>query len=133
MIDSETDAILRQLRGYIRVLRDPPREDPERSLDEQKAAIEARILMANLFASEFTRLDKMLCDGASAPEQWDRKMRNTYRTRRYNRHGFQFLYPPGFQKAGCQMGADPWPCKWLNSSEALSVCQRCHTIRIKLK
>lgn len=125
MIKSETDALVRQLRGYIRVFLDPPRH-------ESRKPTETRELMAKLFASEFTTLDKLLCDGDPIPEEWDRKMLNTYRTRKHPRKGdFWYVYPPGHDEAACQAGQKKYPCKWLNSNETLSVCQRCHTIRIK--
>lgn len=121
MIRAETDALVRQLRGYIRVFLDPPRP-------------ESRDLMAKLFASEFTTLDKLLCDGDPIPEEWDRKMRNKYRVRGYPKTGDHwFVYPPGHDKAACQAGERPHPCRWLNSSTTVSVCERCHTIRMKFE
>lgn len=125
MIRSDADALLRQLRGYIRVYKDPPRTG-------ERQMVESRWAMAELFVSEFTALDEFLSKGGELPEEWDPKMGNAYRARTFS-GVYRYLHVPGRSEAACQVGDNPWPCRWLNSDETLSVCQRCHTIRIKVK
>lgn len=125
MIRSDADAWLRQLRGYIRVYKDPPR-------DEERKPEESRLLMAKLFVSEFNALDEYLTNGGMLPEEWDLSMGNEYRTRTFS-GVYRYLYPPGHTGSTCQSGLYSRPCMWLRADGVLSVCQRCHTIRTKVK
>lgn len=121
MIRADADAWVRQLRGYIRVFRDPP--------GQRGSADETRLAMAKLFASEFTALDEFLTGGGELPEQWDPHMGNTPRVRHYVDR-YRYVFPPGHDGPACAGKPHSRPCRWIYPKAKLSICERCHTIRI---
>lgn len=121
--DGETDAMVRQMRGYVRVFVEPVVN--ARSNDTVESG---KIRMGQLLAETFTDLDVAIRDGAPLPEQWDEGMRFERRHRPRSHMDWTLTYPPG-----CTVG---WSCEdrgkhcqWLNPGSHVQVCSRCHTIR----
>lgn len=121
----ESDASLRQIRGYIRVYKDPP-GDPEAT----------RQRMAEQIVSEFESLDEGLCKGQEIPEEWDRGLSHAYRSRLHS-FPYRYVHRPGWDGESTPCVAAGKSCRWADAGKAvpmhLSVCMRCHTIRIRME
>lgn len=123
---NETDALLRQLRGYIKLWTDPP-------LDQQGTTVEeTRDRAVQLFLESFAELDKRISRGELLPEAWDQYMRFTPRVRSWGPGEYVFVYPPGtVGPAPCSLRSKAHGCQWLNPGADNTCCSRCHTIRIR--
>lgn len=120
----ETDALLRQLRGYIRLWNDPPVQQGT-SVEETKAHA------ALLFLEAFAELDRRVTRGELLPEAWDQALGFEARTRDWGQ-GYVYMYPPGCTgPAPCNARVRMNGCEWLNPGADKTCCSRCHTIRIR--
>lgn len=120
---TEADALLSQIRGYIRLWGDPP-EQEGKSVEQTKA------FAAELFIEAFKDLDKCLQVGDSLPEAWDPVTRYQLRDRAWGTSSYAYIYPPGsVGPAPCTLRSRG--CRWLNPGADLTCCGRCHTIRIR--
>lgn len=125
-VGAETDALLRQMRGYIRLWSDPPEQ--EHSTLEQ-----TRARAAQLFVSAFDELNERITRGELLPEAWDQYMQFQPRTRAWGPGGpYVYVYPPGVVgPSPCTLRSRSHGCQWLNPGADKTCCARCHTIRIR--
>lgn len=117
----ETDAIVRRLRGYARVFREPVSGRQHDSAEVQRAR------MVELVVDGFVDLDQRLRSGQPLPEVWDARMGYRYRERTHG-GSYQYTYAPG-------LGPDNTcaSCDWISESARETACRRCHTIRMRVE
>jgi len=119
----ETDALVRRLRGFVRVFNDPV---PNTRAGE--TAEESRLRMVVNVVEAFVDLDTRLCSGDPLPEAWDPVTAHERRDR-VESFPWHYTFPPGtVGDARCVRWGRA--CKWIDARAKESACRRCHTIRV---
>lgn len=121
--DGETDALVRHMRGFGILFRDPVVNSRTNDTVET-----VRLRTGQLMADTFRTLDLAIRDGAPLPEQWDEAQRFERRHRPRSHMDWTSTYPPGCT-VGWSCGDRGKHCEWLNPESHVQVCSRCHTIR----